>query len=248
MADEKLIVITRATSDLGSAMVNEFLALGHRVAACGRSESKIRDLKRQFSSISDRCDFAVVDVCRDEQVRLWAKQVMKTFGAPDFVIYKAGVSLPPTKLWEIPATVFDRVLDGNVKGLANVVRHFVPFMIQAKRGVIVNVTSYLGRNKVPTLAPYSDSKWDLEGFSRTLAAELPDSLTSIQLDPGAFATPITKVDCDPEEYEKLITTECWARKVCPFVVTIDRSMNGKVLDANMLDVICGLHEDRESLV
>ena len=245
---EKVIIVTRATSDLGSAMVKEFLALGHKVVGCGRSEAKIRELKQKYSPISDRCEFAVVDVCRDDQVRQWTKQILKKFGAPDFIIYKAGVTLPPNKLWEIPAAVFDRVLDGNTKGLANVVRHFVPSMIRAKRGVVVNVTSYLGRNKVPTMAPYSDTKWDLEGFSRTLAAELPECLTSIQLDPGAFATPITRIDCDPEEYENLITAEGWARKVCPFVLTVDRSLNGKVLDASLLDVLCGLHEDRESPV
>ena len=54
-----------------------------------------------------------------------------------------------SKFWEIPQHGFDCVIDTNVKGTANVLRHFVPLIIQGGKGIIVNFYSRWGRDGAP---------------------------------------------------------------------------------------------------
>ena len=61
-------------------------------------------------------------------------------------VNNAGTINKNNNLWEVPAEDFDNVIDTNVKGIANVLRHFIPLMIERKNGVIVNLSSGWGRS------------------------------------------------------------------------------------------------------
>ena len=56
-------------------------------------------------------------------------RLLSTHGAPDLLINNAGIINKNGPLWQVPAEEFDRLFDVNVKGVANVIRHFVPAMI-----------------------------------------------------------------------------------------------------------------------
>ena len=64
-------------------------------------------------------------------------------------------------------------MDVNVKGVANVIRAFVPAMVAKKRGVIVNLSSGWGRSTAAEVAPYCATKYAIEGLTLSLAQELP---------------------------------------------------------------------------
>jgi len=70
---------------------------------------------------------------------------MDKTGVPDIIVNNAGTINKNNKIWEVPAEEFDAVIDTNVKGIANMLRHFLPPMIQRKHGVIVNMSSGWGR-------------------------------------------------------------------------------------------------------
>lgn len=247
-SQSKVIVITGATYGLGNAMAREFLRLGHKVAGCGRTESIARYLNQEFSAIADRCDFAAVDVTQDEQVGQWSKQVVKKFGSPDVLINNAAIAGRHMNFWELPADEFNRVVDVDIKGPANTTRHFVPHMISSGKGVVCNVTSWVGRNNLAKLTATVSGKWGLEGFSRNLATELPEPLVSFQLDPGVVLSPMNEKTMSPEELAKQITGEEWARKVCPAVLEVDRSMNGRLLETWKLGLKCALYVDENGLL
>ena len=80
------------------------------------------------------------------------------------------------------------MIDVNIKGVANVIRHFVPAMIARESGVIVNLSSYWGRSVSPEVAPYCATKWAIEGLTRALAQELPQGLAAVPLNPGIIDT------------------------------------------------------------
>ena len=246
-SQSKVIVITGATYGLGHAMTREFLRLGHKVAGCGRTETIVKELTQEFRSIADRCDFAMVDVIQDEQVSQWAKQVLMKFGSPDVLINNAAISGRHMNFWELPAEEFNRVVDVDIKGTANTTRHFVPHMITSGKGAVCNVTSWVGRNNLAKLTATVTGKWGVEGFSRNLAEELPDPLVSFQLDPGVVLSPMNEKTMSAEELAKQITGEEWAGKVCPAVLAIDRSMNGKLLETWKLGLKCALYVDEGKL-
>src|ERR1017187_4257598 len=123
---EKTILITGVSCGLGSALTEEFIRLGHVVLGCGRSAKEIAALQKQFSAPND---FAVVDVADDAQVAAWAKKILATHAAPELLLNNAALINRNAPLWKVPAQEFSNVIDVNLKGVANVIRHFVPAMI-----------------------------------------------------------------------------------------------------------------------
>ena len=130
----KIVVITGATRGLGLAMTKKFAALGHTVIGCGRSKKDIGALQKQFG---EPHDFESVDVASDADVKRWAERVLKSRGAPDLLLNNAALMNTPAPLWAVPAQQFSDVVDVNIKGVTNVIRHFVPAMVAKKSGVIV---------------------------------------------------------------------------------------------------------------
>ncbi|MFM7151577.1 MAG: SDR family oxidoreductase, partial [Gemmataceae bacterium] len=142
-ASPKTIVLTGATRGLGRAMVEKFVGLGHRVAGCGRGEAHIEQLNKKFGS---SCRFSVVNVTDPKAVRTWSAEVVQSLGVPDLLLNNAAVINRNAPLWEIEAEEFDRLIDINIKGVANVVRAFLPGMIDRGSGVVVNFSSGWGRS------------------------------------------------------------------------------------------------------
>ena len=118
--------------------------------------------------------FEAVDVAREDRVKAWARRILAAYGAPDLLINNAALINRNAPTWDVPAEEFDRLIDVNIKGVANVLRHVVPAMIAGGSGVIVNLSSYWGRSVSPEVAPYCASKWAIEGLTRALAQELPE--------------------------------------------------------------------------
>src|SRR5262245_25200193 len=129
MARGKLILITGVTRGLGRAMTEEFARLGHTVLGCGRTEKDIKSQRIQFAAPHD---FYPVDVSSDEAVKSWASLILTSHGAPDLLVNNAGITNRNASLWEIEAREFDEVVDINLKGVANVIRHFAPAMVKRK--------------------------------------------------------------------------------------------------------------------
>ena len=174
------IVITGVTRGLGRALVEEFIRGGHTVIGCGRSGDAIFDLRMSYQAPHD---FSVVDVALDTKVAIWAAKVLENDTPPDLLINNAALMNRQAPLWEQEDREFARLVDVNIRGVANVIRHFVPAMVAAKRGVIVNLSSGWGRSVSANFAPYCMSKWAMEGLTKALAEELPEGMAAVPLNP-----------------------------------------------------------------
>jgi NAD(P)-dependent dehydrogenase (short-subunit alcohol dehydrogenase family) len=221
----KIILITGVTRGLGRAMTGEFIRLGHTVVGCGRSEKEIAQLQKQFQPPND---FAAVNVSSDEQVVAWAKRILKSHGAPDLLLNNAGVINRNARLWEIGAREFSDVIDVNLKGVANVIRHFMPEMLKRGSGVIVNFSSGWGRSTAPEVAPYCATKWAIEGLTQALAQELPPGMAAVPLNPGIINTDMLQ-SCFGSSASGYPTAEEWAKIAVPFLLKLGPSDNGKLL-------------------
>lgn len=221
----KRIVITGATRGLGKALVEKFVELGHTVAGCGRSATPVAELSQRFGKPHS---FAVVDVADDAAVARWAASVLADLGPPDLLINNAALMNRLDKLWNLSAADFDPVIDVNIKGVANVIRHFVPAMVQRKQGVIVNLSSGWGRSTAPEVAPYCTTKYAIEGLSKALAQELPSGMAAIPLNPGIINTDMLR-SCWAEGASRYPRPEAWAAKAAPFLLQLGPKDNGKSL-------------------
>jgi NAD(P)-dependent dehydrogenase (short-subunit alcohol dehydrogenase family) len=222
----KTIVITGATRGLGLALVQRFVASGHSVIGCGRSREAVEKLQ----SFGEPHHFAAVDVASEKQVKSWAERVLARYGPPDLLLNNAALINRNASLWEVPAEEFDLVIDVNIKGVANVIRCFVPAMIERKTGVIVNFSSGWGRSAAAEVAPYCATKWAIEGLTQALAQELPRGMAAISLNPGIIDTDMLR-SCFGSSAASYPSPQKWSERAAPFLLSLGAKDNGKPLTA-----------------
>jgi NAD(P)-dependent dehydrogenase (short-subunit alcohol dehydrogenase family) len=222
---KRIVLITGSTRGLGRAMVEEFSRLGHTVLGCGRNKKEIDQLRRQFGPPHD---FYAVDVSSDDEVKSWASVLLSANGPPDLVLNNAGVINQNAPLWEIGAREFSQVLDVNVAGTVNVIRHFVPEMLKRKRGVIVNFSSGWGRSTDAEVAPYCATKWAIEGLTQAFAQELPSGIAAVALNPGIINTAMLQ-RCFGSSAANYPSPAEWARTAVPFLLKLGPEHNGQQL-------------------
>lgn len=159
--------------------------MGHRVYGCGRSRQLVEQLNADLGS-SGRC--TALDVRDWEAVQAWAREVIADAGAPDLLLNNAALINRNANFVDIPTEEFDAVIDVNIKGVANVMRAFLPAMLERKTGVIVNMSSGWGRSTSPEVSAYCSSKWAIEGLTQSIAQELPRGMAAIPLSPNTVDT------------------------------------------------------------
>ncbi len=218
----KLIVITGVSRGLGLAMTEKFIELGHTVLGCARSSQAVEQLTQKYSAPHH---FTCLDVASDEQVKAWATEIMGNYSPPDLLINNAAITNYSAPLWKVSSEEFSQVIDVNIKGTANVIRHFVPAMIARKSGIIVNFSSGWGRSTSPEVAPYCASKWAIEGLTRSLAQELPRGMAAIPLNPGIIHTDMLKISFGKDAASYTPVKE-WVQKAVPFLLKLKPSDNG----------------------
>ena len=218
------IVVTGVSRGLGRALVEGFAERGHTVRGCARSAEAVVDLSRRYPPPHD---FAVVDVSVDAKVRAWARRVLAG-GPPDLLVNNAALINRNAPLWEVPEEEFSQVIDVNVKGVVNVLRHFVPAMLQHGRGVIVNISSGWGRAVASEVAPYCATKWAIEGLTRALAEELPPGMAAVPLNPGVINTQMLQT-CWGEGAGAYPDPSAWAERAVPMLLRLGPKDNGRPL-------------------
>lgn len=218
------ILITGVSKGLGQAMMEGFIEAGHVVWGCARSEKAIAHLKGTYGSPHQ---FNVIDVSDAAQVDAWARQLLLQ-DVPDMVINNAAIINHPAPLWTVSSQEFDQLIDVNIKGTANIIRSFVPAMIQFKHGLIINFSSGWGRSTSPEVAPYCASKWAIEGLTQALAQELPIGMGAIALNPGIIHTDMLNI-CFGESASTYTSLDAWKKQAVPFVLGLAPKHNGASL-------------------
>lgn len=223
--EPKRIVITGVSRGLGRAMAERFMARGHTVCGCARNADAIAELA---SSSPAPHSFDAVDVTDDKEVARWATKVLAA-GPVDLLLNNAALMNRSLVLWDVPVAEFDAVVDVNIKGVANVLRHFVPSMVERRRGVIVNFSSGWGRSVSPRVAPYCATKWAIEGLTLALARELPRGMAAVPLNPGVIDTDMLRI-CWGDDAASYPPPDEWAERAVPFLLSLGPKDNGKQVE------------------
>lgn len=220
-----VVVITGVSRGLGHEMAKEFAAAGHIVCGCGRSPKELRVLK---DLLGDKHNFQTATVHQDRQIESWAQSILQKYGSPDILINNAAMINSNAPLWEITADEFESVVNVNIVGIANTIRHFVPAMVERRNGTIVNFSSGWGRSVSAKVAPYCASKWAVEGLTQALALELPDGMAAVPLNPGIINTDMLQ-SCFGSGADGYPSAAEWARVAVPYILGLSADDNGQPL-------------------
>lgn len=240
-ASPRTILITGVSKGLGNALALELAKRGHTVIGCSRAQDKLNSLRLELasttpaspstepnSSSSNRHLLINADVTSNSSIEQLVRIVMEEKGVPDIIVNNAGTINQNNRIWEVPEEEFNTVIDTNVKGLANVLRHFIPLMLPNKKGIIVNMSSGWGRSGAALVAPYCASKWAVEGLTKSVAKELPEGMAIVALNPGVINTDML-VSCFGNSAELYQTPESWALKAATMILNLTAADNGASL-------------------
>lgn len=221
----KRVVITGVARGLGRALVDFFVAEGVTVCGCSRNLKELNALNDKYRSPHT---FTKVDVRDDASVRRWAARELEIAAVPDMLINNAAMIAPNKRLWELTPGEVDPVFDTNIKGMVNVIRHYLPAMIAKGQGRIVNMSSGWGRSASPDVAVYCASKWAVEGLTASLSQEMPEGMAAVSLNPGVICTEMLR-SCFGEAADSYPSPEEWVKRAGPFLLSLGAKDNGKAL-------------------
>ena len=222
MATTKVAWITGCSRGLGREMARGLAAKGWTIAGCARSQAALAPLQEELGAGHF---FMEADVVDDQSVMSFCASASRETRAPDLLLNNAALINSPGPLWEVTPEDFSNVVDVNIKGVANMIRHAVPLMIERGEGVIVNFSSGWGRSTSPDVAPYCATKWAIEGLTQALSQELPQGLGAVALNPGIIDTDMLR-SAWGDAASSYGSPEAWAEQAIPFLEGLSARDNG----------------------
>lgn len=189
---DKVAVITGAGRGIGKAVAAAYGRAGANLALCARTASELDQTVAELRAFKVEVHGWVCDVSLEEPVREFVGAAHKKFGRIDVLVNNAGVMTRPVPMTELDIKKWDYTMAVNLRGPFLITRAVLPIMTKQKSGSIINVSSMIGRGAYANFIAYATSKWGLEGFTQTLAAEARSSNIRVNsVEPGYVATKLT---------------------------------------------------------
>ena len=188
----KTIVLTGASSGIGASGAKQLAAAGANLVLLARREDALAEVAEQIRSAGGRASVLAVDISHADAVRAAAEQLRTEHGHIDVLINNAGKSIrrPITEAMNRPQD-FQRLMDINYFGPVNLTLALLPPFLAHGRGHVVQVSSVSAQMPTPRFAAYVASKNALEGFTRSLSAELRGQLATTIINYPLVRTPMT---------------------------------------------------------
>jgi A-factor type gamma-butyrolactone 1'-reductase (1S-forming) len=171
LLEGKSILITGASTGIGAAAARVFCDEGAAVTLISRRERELAEFTGELVSAGHRARYVVADVTRSADVERAVATAVEEFGSLDAAFNNAGVAGPPGPLHLLDDEVFDTVMDVNVRGLWNCLRHEVVAMLAGGGGSIVNNSSTAGLVATMADPAYIASKHAVIGLTKAAANE-----------------------------------------------------------------------------
>ncbi len=187
------VIVTGASSGIGSAIADAFALRGYNVViGYNNSEAGAKALEKKLLSEGCRVATFKADVSSSSQAQALVDFAKETFGGRYILINNAGIA--QQKLFtDITDEDFERMFSVNVKSVFNCSRAVLPLMIHDKWGRIINISSMWGICGASCEVHYSASKAAVIGMTKALAKETgPSGITVNCIAPGLIDTPMNK--------------------------------------------------------
>ena len=200
----KVAVITGATRGIGKAIALNLAKQGYDIAINYRSENDdLENIKKEINEIGRKIFTYKCDVSDFANSENFVKGVIEEFGEIDVLVNNAGITKDGL-LMRMKKEDFESVVDVNLVGTFNITRNVIPYMIKAKKGKIVNISSVVGISGNAGQTNYSASKAGIIGFTKSLAKEVASrNITVNAIAPGFIQTQMTDVLKDEVKEEIL---------------------------------------------
>jgi NAD(P)-dependent dehydrogenase (short-subunit alcohol dehydrogenase family) len=202
------IFITGTSSGFGLLIAKTLVHDGHTVFATmrdteSRNAEKVAALRDLTTNSSGTLHVLDVDVTDEQSVERAVAEAIAATGHLDVAINHAG-TLAGGHLETFTSEQLRDLFDVNLFGPHRVCRAALPHMRERRQGLIINVSSAVGRFIMPFTGPYCSSKFALESYSETLAMELaPTGVQVAIIEPGAYMTNVFSNMMTPADHARI---------------------------------------------
>lgn len=184
--DNKIAVITGASSGLGHSLAKALVRNGAHVYGLARNQQALNDLE---SLLRDQFTAVVIDITEENSISKWISTTFNDQHNPDILINNAGVgSFQPIE--ETTSEIWHAMIRTNLDGMYYLTSQLVPYMKKKRESThIINIGSILGKMGRANSVAYSTTKFGVQGFSESLFHELRhDRIKVTCINPGSIET------------------------------------------------------------
>ena len=167
--NDKVCVITGASSGIGEAMAREYAKMGAKVVLGARREVELERVAADIMANGGEVVFSVCDVVKREDCEALINKAVESFGRIDIMICNAGLSMRAL-FDDCDLDVLHRLMDVNFWGTVNCTKYALPWL-QKSHGSLVGISSVAGIHGLPGRTGYSASKYAMTGFLDTIRIE-----------------------------------------------------------------------------
>ncbi len=195
MLKEKTVIVTGGAKGIGRAIAIAFAKEGANVVLNYRSTSP-DDVVKEIESFGVKCLTIQADISDFNQAKELVDKAIEEFKTIDVLINNAGIT-KDNLLLKMSEDDFDMVINTNLKGAFNMIKHTSKIMLKQKSGTIINMSSVVGLTGNIGQVNYSASKAGMIGMTFSTARELASrGITCNAIAPGFIKTDMTDVLSD----------------------------------------------------
>jgi butyryl-CoA dehydrogenase len=192
--EEKVAAITGAGSGIGRSLARSLAGRGAHLALCDIDEDGLAETVALCEGSGVKVTSQRIDVADRAAVEAWAEQVVSEHGRVNLVFNNAGVACA-ANIERLSYEDFEWLMNINFWGVVHGTKAFLPHLVAAGEGHIVNMSSVFGLISVPAQSAYNSSKFAVRGFTDALRIELDaarNGVSATTVHPGGVKTNIAR--------------------------------------------------------
>ena len=199
LLENKVVIVTGASSGIGEATAKKLVAEGASVMLGARRKDRLEAL---VAAIGSNAAWQQTDVANRSDMERLAAATLDRFGRIDALVNNAGI-MPLSLLAADRVEDWDRMIDVNIRGVLYGIHAVLKHMLERGTGHIVNVSSVAGHVVRPTAAVYAGTKHAVQAISEGLRKETVGKIRVTVISPGAVVTDLRDSITDPAVREAL---------------------------------------------
>lgn len=199
--EEKVVLITGASSGIGEAIATELGKAGATVVLGARRLERLQETAARIETAGGTARARELDVTDREDVKAFVDAAVEEFSRVDAIVNNAGV-MPLSPLRELKVDEWDRMIDVNVRGVLNGIAAVLPIMEEQGHGHVINVASIGAHRVSPTAAVYCGTKYAVWAISEGLQQET-ETLRVTVISPGVVTSELADTITDEATREAM---------------------------------------------
>jgi NAD(P)-dependent dehydrogenase (short-subunit alcohol dehydrogenase family) len=210
----KVVAITGASGNLGSATSDKFLELGSKLALIDRATDRLQERYGEIVSTSDIYLSPPVDLTESDQVETIASEIIDQFGQIDVLINITGGFQGGKLVHETSSAMLVSLYELNVITMVNTSQAVIPYMIEKGSGSIINIGSRSGLKGTTKSGAYAAAKSAVIRLTESMSAELKHKGIRVNcVLPGTIDTPSNRKDMPKADFSRWVAAEALANLI-----------------------------------